>query len=149
MIYIILLFLTILLFIMNIKKVIQVGISDVFFEVFGISSILILNAFDIAKGNEDLLINLILTVSSLLSIELLYSDKHMTILELFKRKRKKKISKSEKTTLITLILISSFSLGALIHNSGMVAGVNFIVIISFILYILVIKFFPYFFIPTK
>lgn len=149
MIYIILLFLTILLFIMNIKKVVQVGISDVFFEVFGISSILILNAFDIAKGSEDLLINLVLTVSSLLSIELLYSDKHMTILELFKRKRKKKISKSEKATLITLILISSFSLGALIHNSGMVAGANFIIIISFILYILAIKFFPYFFIPTK
>lgn len=149
MIYIILLFITILLFIMNIKKVVQVGISDVFFEIFGISTILILNAFNIAKGTQDLLINLILIVSSLLSIELLFSDKYMTIPEIFKEKRKKKISKLEKTTLITLILISAFSLGALIRNSGMEAGVNFILIISFVLYILIIKLFPYFFIPTK
>lgn len=149
MVYMILLFITILLFIMNIKKVVQVGISDVFFEIFGISAIVILNAFNIAKGTQDLLINLILIVSSLLSIELLFSDKYMTILEIFKGKRKKKISKLEKTTLITLILISAFSLGALIRNSGMEAGVNFILIISFVLYILIIKLFPYFFIPTK
>lgn len=149
MVYEVLIVITLSLFIFNFKKINQVGISDVFYEVFGISFILIYNDFNKSLWNNDLLINIILLISALLTIELLFSNKYMSIKSLLKSKKRKRVTKSEKAVLITLILITDFALGALLHNSGMGYNQYLIFIGSFIAYINIVKLFPYFFLPIK
>lgn len=149
MIYVVLSFLIVAILFMNIKKVVQVGVSDLSFEIIGLICILIFNLLDMTNGTNDLFFNLILTTITLLVIELLYADKHISILKLINgNTKRKRISKSEKRILISLILVYAFSLGTLICNAGMESGFFYVFITLFILFIIT-KLITYFFIPTK
>ena len=149
MIYVVLSFLIVLILFMNIKKVAQIGVSDVSIEIIGLICILLFNVFGMTDGTSDLFFNLILTTIALLVIELLYADKYISIPKLINgNTKRKRISKSEKNTLISLILIYAFSLGTLIRNAGMESGYFYVFITIFIVFIIT-KLSAYFFIPTK